>query len=965
MNKRVKAFILTAVMTVSVLGLFTGVNNKITEKIYGSDYEKAVALMKAEAVSAVSTESFTLDNESVTPGYSYDPANLENVEIPDSALVDITNLQYYYETDTYAYGITADGKEVIALRKANGQKYDMLSGAGAVQVNSTKVGNKTTSLIAASSVDSFKEGTDENGNKTLAVSYALTGAAVDEYAADNNLTAPAVTTVYTLYENSVGINVKVVGESSNYVFNTASVVRQHLCGYHASNERVKINSKWIYPDNLDDPYQDFESLVYIYSPDKVHKMYSFLRDKRLKKYIAAIDARGKSFGMNFESGKKTIDGELNYTLAFADASGEKQSADYLALFRSRDDDFAAGIAVAQDNTERSTIFVGKTAKLNINITNLKKDSLTYSLRYDVRDYYGNVVDAGLFIDNTLPSYSEGNRLLNITGNYGMYYLNLYVISEKTTYKECYPFALLQEYDYKYNSTSPFGISTVTAYTGADPISGEKYDTPFVYDYSQYKDLANLSAKIGITNARSGNNKYVEYMSELGINRFMCQMNATFESLYRDELNKLYKGPAYPVKPQKNSFTVSDVFDKAAYNKAYEEYIAAIKQHRIDFEEYCKSDSEYRTAYENYKTSYLNTVKSYADTASGYASAIEFGNEMNIYTLQTEEAIGVDELYDYFYRDTFLPSYNYVKENYPDLEYIPTSFSAAESGWINRLCSTEKGDPIWNKFNICSIHIYGQPWMPDSYGARKGGSSNLWNIEDGMIRIENACKQYGDKEVWVTEIGYPTPPESAASVGLRTQADYTARIGAICLGHGVDVIQFYCMSDRTGYYTGFNNSNSEWNFGLFYEADFFDVIKPKPAGIAYANMTRQLESYLHNSGKIDSYDEGNLEDGTYSYDVAGVRAFRFSTQLHGDVVMAYSNKEVLSNGKKNALSGSDNRRANLPWNTQWSEIDETEFTAKGNSVKVVDIMGNEKVYTPDSDGKVTIPLTGSPVYIYGV
>lgn len=980
LKRRIKAFVLTAVMAVSVFACFVGVNDKTATVIYGSEYEKQVALMKSGAVSDVSVQGFSTDSASVTPGYDFDSNDLNNVNIPVSALNDITALQYYYETDTYAYGITADGSEVISLRKANGQKYDMLSGAGKVQSNNTEkvqVDGKDVKarIIEAGKADTFTEGTDENGNKTLTVNYQLSGVAVDEYnnsvsSSDaTDLAAPSIKTVYTFYEGSIGVRSEAKAESNKYTFGGSSIVRTHLCGYHASNERVKVNSKWIYPDNMDEPYQDFECLAFIYSPDKVHRMYTFRRGEELSKYYAAIDIRGKAFSMNNNEGAadNLLDSYVEYTLVMADASSEKQSANYLSLFRSRDEDFAAGIAVAQNNTERSTIFTGNTAKLNINVTNLKNKPLTYSLRYDVRDYYGNIVDAGLFIDNTLPIKGEANRLISITGNYGMYYLNLYAISENTTYKECYPFALLEEYDYKYNSTSPFGISTVTAYTGADPIAGEKYDTPFVYDYSQFKDLANLSAKIGISNARSGGNKYKDYMSELGIDRFMCQMNPTFESLYREELDKLYKGPVYPIAPVKNDYTTDGVLDEEAYNKAYTDYVAAIKQHRADFEAYYNSDeaAEYRKLYEEYKAKYIESVKSYADTASEYATAIEFGNEMNIFTLKDDYAIGVDELYDYFYRDTFLPSYEYVTKNYPNLKYIPTSFSAAESGWINRLCDDEKGNPIWDKFDICSIHIYGQPWMPDSFGARKGGSNNLWNIEDGMIRMENACKTYGDKEVWVTEIGYPTPPESAVSVGLRTQADYTARIGAICLGHGVDVIQFYCMSDRTGYYTGFNNSNGEWNFGLFYEADFFEVIKPKPAGIAYANMTRQLESYKHNSGRIDTYDEGNLSDGTYSYNVAGVRAFRFDTELYGEVVMAYSNKEVLPNAKKNALSGSNNRAANLTWNTQWSETDETEFTALGDTVRVVDVMGNETVYTPDNSGKVTIPLTGSPVYIYGV
>ena len=64
-----------------------------------------------------------------------------------------------------------------------------------------------------------------------------------------------------------------------------------------------------------------------------------------------------------------------------------------------------------------------------------------------------------------------------------------------------------------------------------------------------------------------------------------------------------------------------------------------------------------------------------------------------------------------------------------------------------MADSNNKDAIWDKFEICSLHVYGQPWMPDSYGATTGGSDALWNIEDAMIRIENACKTYGDKEVY--------------------------------------------------------------------------------------------------------------------------------------------------------------------------------------------------------------------------
>ena len=81
-------------------------------------------------------------------------------------------------------------------------------------------------------------------------------------------------------------------------------------------------------------------------------------------------------------------------------------------------------------------------------------------------------------------------------------------------------------------------------------------------------------------------------------------------------------------------------------------------------------------------------------------------------------------------------------------------------------------------------------------------------------------------------------------------------------------------------------------------------------------------------------------------------------------MAYSNSEVLSNGKKNINGNTNMRTPTLPWNNRWKKYDNTVFDTDNEEVRVIDIMGNETVYKAEN-GKVTIPLTGSPVYIYNI
>lgn len=115
--------------------------------------------------------------------------------------------------------------------------------------------------------------------------------------------------------------------------------------------------------------------------------------------------------------------------------------------------------------------------------------LNFSLRYDVRDYYGNIVDSGIFIDSTVFYGISANRNIKITGRYGMYYLNLYAVSARSTYMECYPFALLENYTYRYNGTSQFGL-----------------DAPHYNTSGQAATSASLCEKIEAATVRIGDNQ---------------------------------------------------------------------------------------------------------------------------------------------------------------------------------------------------------------------------------------------------------------------------------------------------------------------------------------------------------------------------------------------------------------------------------------------------------------------------
>ena len=819
---------------------------------------------------------------------------IEENEVISKALSDMTEsylissastFKYTYEGSNYAYGITSTGYEYIAYRDPDGNMYDILAGGGKLNIK-TSEGN---SAISVNTIKDFEE-IEVEGCPALKVKYDANGIAAEK---------STIVAIYIFrdYGITFEVDMDVVSQKE---LSSGSLDCAYVNDCIASE--TEMTQRWIYPEDGDYPYPESDRLAFKRQFADNLWLYTFLSPECTSvHYNYSYKSGGASLPLTFESTSK-LSYTYKYDMLFINTDIDGENREYLGYFKSYDSDFAAGVAPVTDG-DGSTIFVGDEVQLNFNITNLKDQRMKYSVRYDVRDYYGNVVESGIFLDNNIAPLKEANRLITVNPKkYGMYYLNLRVDTENSTYGECYPFAILEEYEYKYNTTNPFGIAAMTK--GGD-------------DNLQMIS-ARIAAKVGFGNARIARDSIeVQEMMSLGI--------------------KSFNGAINPVN------------DKA----------------------------------DNVE-SYVEKVLSRTDAMVGLIDSIEVGNEMS---LEASRAKGrpLEKLYPLFYNYTYQPTLKAIKEKYPNLKYIPCPFSACEQNWINMFSEgyvDSDGDGVadfdsegklirnpenasWADVEIVATHIYGNPWMPDAYASHYL-DNEMWVIESGMIRMKEMYDSHrslrggkDDPDFYLTEVGYPSSPVSDTTVCLRTQADYTARIGVICAAYSVDRIQYYQMYDRISSGVGYRSSHNEWNFGLCYEQDYYGMVKPKPAIIAFAAMTRQLESVNKNGAVIsEKYDEG-CGNG-------GVRAFEFETALHGKVIAAYSNQQVLANGRKYKDEWkTGDRTPCYPWeNKLWTETDETVFDATGETVTVVDTMGNKTVYEV-SDGKVTIPLTGEVVYIFGV
>lgn len=764
--------------------------------------------------------------------------------------------QYLYEGSTYLYAITEDGQEVIAYINQDDSVTDILSGGGKFVLVST--GGKR--IFGYNGIADFYTSII-NGYTAVTVEYAVSA---------SNTT---VETTYIFENRSISVASQVQYEGNTKISPSKSLYsREFLSDYQSVKK--KINYEWVYPENGDFPYQQFESFVTVNYLDDTHPVYTFLRDENAAKNYQISSYPDVNLPLNIESDTTGLRYTMSYDLV-PETVNQDRDYDYLARFEGTNSEFATGIAPVVNAAEydNTTVFTGDSVTLNINVTNLTEDDLKFSLRYDIRDYYGNIVDSGLFIDSTVFYGISADRNVKVTGKSGIYYLNLYAMSSYSTYYECYPFMLLPENDWTYRSTNAFGI-----------------DAPHTNTVEQTESAVSLLTKIGAGSVRLGEHpeEFLSLASKAGI-----RLTAS---------------------------TGTSADRSVASNKYWANYN-------------------------------LNRYSNYADMID----YVIISNEPE-YSVQKDLQGCIDLMKNFWLPNLYDAVKDIVESSPYKIAWAATCH--ARDNWF----SVMYDNGVWQSSDVIDTHLYSYPGGPDMTFSKSGNS-----IEQELQNLGDALKKYGSdgKTVSIGETGYPI-----GNTELRTQADFNTRIGVLAMAYGVDRVNYYCMFDRTGYREGSHDdrnsedyASSEYNFGMFYNYDYYGVFKPKPWAAAFATMSDQLESLVSCSENT----KYTTDDGTYVKKKKGkdtLRVFDIETKEYGKGMVAWSNVFVPANSYTEGQSSGAARTPTLPWNNQWEETETVTFDAANTTVTVIDTMGNATKYTAQN-GKVTIEVSGSPIYIYGV
>ena len=240
----------------------------------------------------------------------------------------------------------------------------------------------------------------------------------------------------------------------------------------------------------------------------------------------------------------------------------------------------------------------------------------------------------------------------------------------------------------------------------------------------------------------------------------------------------------------------------------------------------------------------------------------------------------------------------------------------------------------------SIHPGSSPRAPEFWEGWRG-----WVFRSQVLDAARACRENGGKDLWITEAYAPTNPDRTG-LDLRTSADYLVRTYVCAIALDVKLTAWYQFQDGTWFAQRPNPADIEHNFGVVYTD-----LSPKPAYVAFAAMTEQLEG---------AKCLGRLDLG--ADDLYGVRFERDGEVV--DVVWSYRERhETDIAWWPPEQFKDDSRKPGEPWVERWKAPVEVELPAEG-AVSVTDIMGNERALRSE-DGTVRLQLTGSPVYVRGL
>ncbi len=825
----------------------------------------------------------------------------EDEEVVDEASYfdDKSLLTYYYETDVYAYAITVYGDEVFAFKEKDGSYFDVLSGAGKF-----RVGSESGDLLTTTTVRSYERSFINN---TLAITVTYDYIAVNEVNEASNL----VQATYSFFEEYVDVAYRVVFNSTSTISKENSFIQRSTYAEYESVVK-KMSHKWVYPEDNDYPYKKISAWSQKHIFDDKHTLYTFnygnppdMLSGTMYLYKSYPDLNIPAYFQAEDT--KSIDFTAQYALVFFNGGDEDLNA-YKANFYFDKAPYAAGITAITENDDNTTLFVKDKVDFNLNITNLFEDDLTVDVRYDIRDYYGKIVDSGIYLGSTVFGGLDANRKITIDAKkhgYGMFFINFKVYTKKYIFYDYVPVILIENIDYPNRSSFPFGIAQV--------IDDRR---------ASLTDQTSLLKKIG-----SG---YIRWLTSSVDSEAEIQLNKNCINELR-QLGMFIPGMR----------TEWHDFNDPAAQVYYDTYASM-------FEYFC-ADNELNM--EVHKDTNITEAET-----SGLVPMTDYTKKV------------IDDVWNRYYKNVILDQ-KALCEKY-NWTFIYAGISAGPDYWYDKIVAS--GDWNTDSVLAVHGYSLGNkcPDAPEDIKSNRRWSHEAMlmrtrNYVNKMAETTGKAK----KRWFVNEVGYSsvffgdTEGSERYCVDIRTKADYDMRCLITSDAYGAEYTELYCMLDygNSGY--GISQFDTEYGYGAFYMPDYYGRILPKPTANAFITVAQVLDG-IKSSTESSKYSNGPLQNWNSTIGTKAMRVFDFNTIGNGHVFVAWSNCDRQSNDTTQYGGIRPSRDPALPWNTtNFVGTENLVIESDKDYITVVRLGGKEEKVKV-VNGKATVAVGGSMVFILG-
>ncbi|GAB4423547.1 MAG: hypothetical protein OHK0015_01290 [Chloroflexi bacterium OHK40] len=189
-----------------------------------------------------------------------------------------------------------------------------------------------------------------------------------------------------------------------------------------------------------------------------------------------------------------------------------------------------------------------------------------------------------------------------------------------------------------------------------------------------------------------------------------------------------------------------------------------------------------------------------------------------------------------YTRVLIRSAQVIREIDPDAQVLIGGINPYDSTFLRAVA--ENGG--WDSFDILAIHPYVNPYAPED--------GNLAAAADGIRAL---AQQYGEKPIWVTEVGWASGPSDRDAAGRadeEQQASYLVRAMLMLWEAGAEKIFWYSFKDDPGNPYGLVRLGSGRT----------DYSQRKPAFDALRTLNQQLAGATY-VGRRDLFEQRVIVD----------------------------------------------------------------------------------------------------------